>query len=267
MSEQDAVCTGGPGEPAEGADAGPADEYRKEMLMAHRQSLHQRASELLHAARHTVAASRHEAEKLAREALTEAAHAYWYAEETEAAGPEHKFLHQIGRWTRETFGCAFDWNGTSYISSCPVLLADKRFGASPTLVATQILCSVCDQDLSECAHSRERLYIVRGDRTTSGSCRVCNTRDDCEHDPNKLYAAPVYRIRKGMKLIEASFVDVPADPTARPTELRKYTDDLMRAVRRAFPNVPKFCDHCREPYHGLPRPLDLNDSEALFWIS
>jgi hypothetical protein len=66
---------------------------------------------------------------------------------------------------------------------------------------------------------------------------------------------------------EASFVDVPADPTARPTKLWKHTDDLMRAVRNAFPNAPALCNHCREPYHGLPQPLDLTDPAALFWIS
>lgn len=266
MSQQRAVHAGEVSEPVEGADAGPAEEYRKTRLLERIQSLHKRASDLAQAARLTLGSSRQEAEGLARQALTVAAHAYWYAEETERAGAEHEFLHHLGRWTREAFGCEFDWDGRTYSTSCPVLIADKRFGCSPTVVATEVLCSICDQDLSMCAHSRDRLYWVKGERTTSGTCRVCNEKDDCEHDPNKLYHAPVYRIRKGLKLMEGSFVDVPAEPTARTTRLWKDTDDLMRAVRAAFPDVPATCNHCREPYNGLPAPVDLSDIPALFWI-
>jgi hypothetical protein len=259
---------GEPGdEPIEGADAGSAEAYKKDWLRKRIRTEHDRASQLLDDARKLLNSSPHEAERLARDALTAAAYAYWLAEETDGAGGEHEFLHQIGRWTRETFGCEFDWDGYQYKTSCPVRIADKRYGASPTLVADKILCSVCDQDLSECPHSRDRLYWVRGEHTSSGTCRVCNEEEECEHEPSQFYRAPVFRLRKGMRLVEASYVHVPADPLARTVHLWLETDDLMRSVRAAFPEAPQLCNHCLNRYHGLPKPLNLNDIRALHYIT
>ncbi|MGH3556306.1 MAG: hypothetical protein ACRDTK_02095 [Mycobacterium sp.] len=258
MTEQEGVGAGGSEEPIEGADAGSAEEYWKDRKLAPILSAHTRASELFQAAHDALAASPEEAEALARQALTEAAHAYWFAEGTSGAGAEHEYLHQIGRWTCETFHCEFAWDGTNHRTYCPVKVADKRLGFSAHFIAKRF-CSVCDQDVSECSHRDNRFYWVKGDKTPSGMCRVCRSQDTCEHEPSKLYRAPRVRIVRDARLVEGSFVDVPADPLCRLEYLPVETDELSRAVRRAFPDVPAFCDHCLRPYHGLPAPLNIAD--------
>src|ERR1700738_514895 len=102
MTEQDAVDAGESEEPVEGTDAGCADEFWVKRKLERIQSAHTRASKLFEAARDALASSREEAERLTRDALTEAAHAYWFAEGTADAGAEHEYLHRIGRWTCKT---------------------------------------------------------------------------------------------------------------------------------------------------------------------
>ncbi len=254
MAEQDRQSE----EPAEGDDAGPADEYWIDRKVASIRATHARAGALFQAARETLPHEPDRAKALANQALTEAAHAYWFAEGTPEAQAEHEYLHEIGRWTCDAFDCEFGWDGTNYRTYCPVKIADKRFGMSVHFIARRN-CSVCDQDVSDCSHRDDRLYWVKGEKAASGMCRVCQSEDKCGHEPNTLYRAPRVRIVVDARLIEGSIVDVPADPLCRPQFLTVDTDELSRAVRRAFPDVPAFCTHCRGPYHGLPEPLDLSE--------
>jgi hypothetical protein len=250
--------------PVEGGDAGPAKEYWARRKLEVIESTHARAAALYDTAQNAAATSPNEAEEAARQALRAAAEAYWYAEETDGAGAEHMYLHEIGKWTRKTFACELDWNGTDYTTKCPVKIADERWGSSPGFVARR-WCSICYQDLSECLHRHDRLYWVTGGPTASGPCRVC-TKDECEHDPGELYAAGVVSIVKEVdEVTEISIVDVPAQPLARPTEVVVRTSALRRDVRRAFPSAPASCDHCLRPYHGLPKPKDWSHpfSESL----
>lgn len=242
--------------PVEGSDAGPADEYRAQRKLEAITSTHGRAADLYAKAKSAAASFPEEAEGYVREALEVAAEAYWYAENTDGALAEHQYLHEIGRWTCKTFKCEFVWEGATYRTYCPVKIADKRFGVSPGFVARR-WCSVCDGDLSECPHRRDRLYWVAGGPTESGPCRVCR-EESCDHDPGTLYPAPVIGVIKSFdELTEVSFVDVPANPLARAAFLEVHTDDLSRAVHAAFPDVPAFCDHCVSPYHGLPENLNI----------
>jgi hypothetical protein len=252
MDEQDE-----PPEVVEGDDAGPAQEYWANRHLERVRSAHDQASDLVNTARETLGSSAADAEQLAREALAEAAKAYWFAEGTDGAQPEHEYLHQIGRWTRKTFGCELDWNGENYRTSCPVRMADKRFGLSVGFLGRKV-CSICDEDYTACPHHKDRLYWVKGGPTEFGPCRVCG-HEECEHEPPQLYRAPVVGIWRDIELEEVSMVDVPANPLARPTNLEIETDDLQRAVRNAFPDVPAVCDHCLWPYHGLPEPLNFSD--------
>lgn len=254
MDEQDKAS-----EPVEGDDAGPAQEYWANWHLERVRSAHERASNLADAARDALGSSPEKAEGLARQALTESAHAYWFAEGTAGASAEHEYLHQLGRWTRQTFGCEFDWDGENYRTSCPVKLADKRFGLSVGFVGRKV-CSICNMGYSECRrHYRDRLYWVKGGPTTFGPCRVCvEEQEVCEHSPSELYVAPVVGIWRETVPEEVSIVDVPANPLARPVDLEIETDALSRAVRKAFPDIPAFCDHCLRPYHGLPEPLNIS---------
>jgi hypothetical protein len=220
-------------------------------------SAHARASGLADSARVTFNFSSSEkAENLAREALRAAAETYWFAEGTALASAEHEYLHEIGRWTRETFGCQLDCEGTKYSTSCPVMLAGKRIGFSVG-VAARVMCSICGENLSECSHRRSRLYWVRGGPTEFGPCRVCGKRK-CAHNSDGLYKSPVVGIMKDCVLEEASVVDVPADPLARQTRLDITHANLRELLGAAFtPGMPVNCDHCLEPYHGLPESLDI----------
>jgi hypothetical protein len=65
-------------------------------------------------------------------------------------------------------------------------------------------------------------------------------------------------IMKDCVLEEASFVDVPEDPLARQTKVDIRHDRLRELLGAAFtPGVPVNCDHCLDPYHGLPQSLDI----------
>ena len=74
MDEQDKAS-----EPVEGDDAGPAQEYWANWHLERVRSAHERASNLADAARDALGSSPEKAEGLARQALTESAHAYWFA--------------------------------------------------------------------------------------------------------------------------------------------------------------------------------------------
>jgi hypothetical protein len=243
-------------EPVEGGDAGPAEEYWENRKRERIESSHARAESLAGGARIALMFSPDEAEQRAREALRAAAETYWLAEETEFAADAHQYLHEIGRWTREHIGCQFDCENGKYATSCPVKLADKRFGLSVGAIA-KVICSFCGNDLSECSHCRSRLYWARGGPTEFGPCRVCG-KAKCDHELGELYKAPVVGIMKDCVLEEASFVDVPADPLARPTKLEISSEGLYEALGPAFtPGVPVNCDHCLALYHGLPESLDI----------
>jgi hypothetical protein len=241
--------------PVDGDDAGPAQPYWDQQKADAVGSAHERASRHVQAARDALDASMEAAEGEARMALAAAAEAYWLSEGTEGAVAEHLYLHQIGAWTRQTIGCELDWDGSNYTTTCPVKRADERWGSSPGFVARK-WCSICDGDLSECPHLPDRLYWVAGGPTSFGPCRVCRN-DECQHEASQLYPAPAVSIVKEVdELLEISIVDVPAQPTARPTSVTIRTTALHRAVRRAFPAAPAKCLHCLKPYHGLPVPKD-----------
>lgn len=254
MNETAGSATPPPVAPIEGEDAGPADEYWVQQKREAISSAHARAAALVEASCLAMQSSIEAAEDLARQALRSAAEAYWIAECTDGAQPEHMYLHEVGRWTRETFGCVLGWNGAYFTSKCPVKIADERWGMSTGFTAKR-WCSICYEDLSECAHQPERLYWVTGGPTAAGACRVCSS-NDCVHDPAKFYAAPAISIVKEADVAEISFVDVPAQPLARATEVVIKTSSISRAVRNAFPQARANCDHCTRPYHGLPKPKD-----------
>ncbi len=159
-------------------------------------------------------------------ALRAAAETYWYAEGTDRAELEHRFLHELGYWTRKNFGCQLNYEDGQYSTACPVKLADKRIGVSPGLL-TKAICSICGEDISECKHRQDRLYWVSGGPTSHGPCRVCLEKQ-CDHSPDEFYQAEVVRMLKIVRMLEISFVDVPADPLARLTKLNVGTDDQMR---------------------------------------
>jgi hypothetical protein len=151
VTTTDVPAADGPGSPLEGDDAGPAEDYWKQRKLAAISDSHGKAVALVEEARELLGRNTADAESRARSSLRAAAETYWYAELSDRAEPEHEYLHEIGQWTRETFGCEITVQGDEYSTSCPVKLADKRLGMSIGFVARK-WCSICDEDLSECSH-------------------------------------------------------------------------------------------------------------------
>lgn len=249
--------TEGPVAPQEGDDAGPIGDFWSRRRVAVALGCHEEAKQLMESAKGALSFSPGEAERRARVALRKAAEGYWHAEGLPECSEEHRYVHELGNWTRSTFGCVVDYGGSGYSSACPVLLADKRIGFSPGFLVRKS-CSICDQDLSECPHLRDRMYWVRGGPTDFGACRVCWS-DACSHDADTLYPAAVVEVIKRIdKVLEVSMVPVPSNPLARLESIPLDTAGLREHLGPAFrAGMPVSCDHCLEPYHGLPEIVTL----------
>ena len=184
------------------------------------------------------------AEPEARAAIDAAVRGFWWAEDTDAEEPLHQLMHDIGRWTRRSFGCHLAYDGTRYSQTCPIDIAHKRLGMSVAFVARRI-CSVCGDDLSECPHIRGRAYWVRGGARDGLDCPVCQ-EGACDHRADRLYRAPVISlVREVDHIREVSVVGRPAQPQARLTALPIETEVLRRRLGPAFrEGMEVSCDLC-----------------------
>lgn len=203
----------------------------------------------------------HEAESEARLAIDQVVRAFWWAEDTDAEERQHRLMHEVGRWTRQTFGCQLDFDGTTYSESCPIEMAHRRMGFSPGFVGTRF-CTICDQDLSECEHIRGRRYWVRGRSDAEGRCRVCH-ETKCDHRPDRLYATPVGAVIKEITEVrEVSLVSRPAQPEARLLSVSVPTEALRRALGSKFRvGMDVSCDQCLGDCWGFSE-LDANHGGA-----
>lgn len=247
-----------PGAPAEGDDAGTADDLRQEYIEAKIRSYSTRARQLFARAQRIRQHDQQGAEKAAREALGCAAGAFWWAEGTDHEGRQHRLLHQIGRWTRRTFGCNLQYDGKAYHQGCPAAMAHIRAGYS--IGQTGLLeCSICGGDLSECPHVRGRSYWVRGGSSGGRKCRVC-LREECSHRADRLYRARVIGIAKPTRIPEISLVDRPANPECHLRGMaippRFFVGDLGPAF---VPGTPVSCDQC---LHQCPGFTSLRDTDT-----
>jgi len=241
--------------PPEDSDAGDATGWMNERTARRVQAARRDARREFESAKRWLPMNRAKSEEHARRALRLGAEAYWFAELTQFAEREHRALHAMGRWTVANFDCWLDFEEGVYSTSCPVAIADVRMGLSPGFAARRI-CSICDDDLSECPHVRGRLYWVRGNKHPGGRCRVC-AADSCKHRDDRLYKTCVIAIVKEVDVLrEVSLVDVPAQPLARLTRLSASLEEIADAIGRGFvPGVAVGCTRCRLPYPGLPGDL------------
>jgi hypothetical protein len=248
-----------PGAPVEGSDAGDAadlhEQHRRASQSRLRADVKRRFETAKRLADHAPAA----AEAEARRAIGAAAKAFWRAEDTEYEDREHDLMHDLGRWTRQTFGCSVSFDGKEYKQRCPIAIAHKRLGFSIAFVADRI-CSICGGDLSECPHLRHRAYWVRGGLGPSGQCPVCLSEQECSHRNDHLYRVSVVSIiREIRELPSVSLVSRPAMPEARLTELPISNEDLVRSLGHRFrPGMPLSCDECLRPCKGFEElPADI----------
>ena len=196
------------------------------------------------------------ADAKAREALSIAASATYWLEDTELEEVAHEELDRYGRFVRETFpdGCILHWTGRSYEHRCPVRIAHKRFGFSIGFTAKR-LCSICGSDLSECEHLPGHVYEVQGGRGPHGYCRVCMRRDCTEHVPEQTYPARVGSVITEIETLEEiSLVEKPQQPDARLTAIPVDTKSLQDHLGRDFrPGMTVTCSQCLDPCAGFER--------------
>ncbi len=259
---KDGIPLDAPNAPEEGSDAGSdrdlRNDYRMSMIRGYRGQARRHLSKAKRLAGHS---PRH-AEDEARTAVDRAARAFWWAEDSDLEEAQHELMHQIGRWTRRTFGCRLHFDGRQYSHRCPIRIAHKRIGNSPGFVAQRI-CTLCGDDLSECPHRRGRSYWIRGGAWENGPCRVCQN-DRCRHSPTKLYRVSVGAvIRHVEELREISLVRRPVQPEARLTALPVRTTHLRQVLGTAFRvGMPVSCDACIGQCAGIEE-VELDDDRHL----
>jgi hypothetical protein len=261
-SSRDGVPVDAPGAPAEGSDAGSAADLYSAYKAKQVATFRREANQHLASAKQLIATSRAKADGEARAALYSASRAFWWAEESPLEEAQHTLLHRIGRWTRRNLGCQLHFDGTSYSHTCPVVVAHKRIGFSMAFEAKRF-CSLCDGDLSECPHMRDRSYWVRGPSAPGETCRVCGD-EGCRHRADRLYRAPVVSMVKEVeKIREISLVRRPAMPEARLTAVPISTQDLADFLGPEFKvGMPVSCDQCLSECPGIEDPLANGPSSA-----
>ena len=248
-----------PGAPVEGSDAGDAADLHERHRRASQSRLRADVKRRFKMAKRLADHSPAAAEAEARRAIGASARAFWHAEDSEFEDREHDLMHELGRWTRQTFGCSVSFDGKEYKQRCPIVIAHKRLGFSIAFVADRI-CSICGGDLSECPHLRRRAYWVRGGIGPSGQCPVCLSEEACSHRNDHLYRVSVVSIiREIRELPSVSIVSRPAMPEARLTELRVSNESLARHFGSGFrPGIPLSCDECLAPCKGFEEfPADF----------
>lgn len=238
------VSINAPGAPAEGSEAGDAGDVGHQRMVAN-VTRHRAA-----AVRHVKAAQRladqdpAAAEREARGAIVEIVHAFWWAEDSELEEAQHTLMHEIGRWTRQRFGCSIHFDGKRYERRCQIDIAHKRFGFSVGYTATAI-CSICGEDVSECPHLPDKEYWVRGGVGAAGHCPVCMAKADCQHRADRLYRVTLTKLITDMDVREVSFVSRPAGVTTRLLGIPVDNADLIEALGPDFEvGMPVSCDKC-----------------------
>lgn len=193
------------------------------------------------------------AERRAREALGWFASALNWAEDGRFEAEAHERMDEAGRWVRETFGCTLHQEGFAYMQTCPVALGHNRIGMSVGGYAKRI-CSLCGLDVSDCEHLRGRAYLVPGGADDLGWCRVCTSRDGCDHNETEMYRAGVVAIITEMRLDEVSVVGKPAHPDARFTSVPIDGSQLQAHLGAEWsPGMAVNCDRCLTACGGLTR--------------
>jgi hypothetical protein len=235
---------GDPGTPIEGSDAGDADDLQKAYIEKVIRQYAQKAKQDFHRAQRLLSrGSRTAAEQFVDQALSNSAKAFWWSEDTDGEESQHILLHKIGRWKYQKLGCFLEFDGRQYHQKCLVAIAHKKMGTSIGYYGDRI-CSICDHDLSDCPHSQDRSYWVRGERDSRGNCRVCQKKK-CDHSVDNLYRARVVGISINLVLEEVSFVRRPADPEARITDIPFSGGEMAAHFGSEFQEgMPVRCNAC-----------------------
>jgi hypothetical protein len=192
------------------------------------------------------------AEQYARESLRLAASAFWIAEDSPLEDAAHDDLDKLGRWTRETFGCALSFEDGHYVQTCPIAIAHKRVGCSVGMLVTNRICAICGEKFPDvCIHRAGVVYHVDGGPNQLGFCRVCGSADCSKHVIGRTYPTVQTRIVLEAELEEISLVRRPAQPEARLTKLPVSWDEIRQSYPGTRSGDRVSCDRCLYPCSGI----------------
>jgi hypothetical protein len=250
-----------PSAPVEYSEAGDGADIHKSYVESMIRTYRAQANQHFTAARRLIGHDRDNAEKEARKAIDSIVHAFWWAENSKAEEAQHQLMHRIGRWTRKNFNCQLRFDEEKYYRSCPIDISHTRVGMSIGFIANRI-CSLCGEDLSECAHLLGRAYWVHGGPDATGQCPVCN-KESCRHSPDRLYRAQVISIVKSGTIREVSLVRRPANPEARLLRIQVTRKDLAEEFGPSFVyGMTVSCNKCLGECPGFSDfGPELEDSE------
>lgn len=188
-----------------------------------------------------------------RRCLGAAASAFFWLEDTELEAAAHEELHKYGRYARDHLSdrCELQWTGSSYQIACPVHIAHMRIGFSIGFVGDR-LCSICNQDVSECEHLPGRLYEMPGGVYDDGNCRVCGSASCGKHLAGQLYLERAHVRVTNATIHEVSLVSKPKHPDARLMAIPVETAKLAASLGPDFTvGMRVNCDFCQLPCPGV----------------
>ena len=186
-------------------------------------------------------------EKLARRALQKLREACLW----EPNLSDHmKYLHYIGKFVHDQFGCLLEYNDHVYWVTCPVHLSHSKGGFSIG-GSGRVICSICDKEMIDCPHVKGQRYNNVVAKHYNGICNICGKEECRQHDGGKTYdAAKAFGIVTEMRLDHVSFVEKPSNPLC---VVQKYTipsAEILQTVpeeerSRIVPGqTPVYCHHC-----------------------
>lgn len=250
-TRQGGVPINAPDAPVEGSEAGDAGAVGHQRMVENVKRHRAAAVRRFKAAQRLADQDPAAAEQEARSAIGDIVHAFWWAEDSDLEEDQHALMHEIGRWTRQRFGCSLSFDGKRYERRCPIDIAHKRMGFSVGYTATAI-CSICGQDVSECPHLPDKEYWVRGGVGASGYCPVCMADAKCQHPTDRLYPVTLTKIITKMEVHEISLVSRPAGVTTRLLAISVDNGDLIEALGPEFKvGMPVSCDKCLNDCWGI----------------
>lgn len=211
-------------------------------------------------ARAALAAFDESAEDHARLSLQRYASAMNWLEDTADFDVAHGELHEIGRLCREEFseGCRYGGADGDFVQSCPAALVHTRVGFSPGMIGNAI-CSVCDEDVTECPHRPGETIPVEALIHPDGRCSICGSGSCVAHVPGLTYSAEVgVVVTEVYEIEEVSIVDRPRQPDARIQSVRIPRADIERRLGQRIPlGAHMNCDRCLGQCRGFSSMRDL----------
>jgi len=168
-------------------------------------------------------------ERSARRSLDLAVQAFHWLAETDDANLADGHLHRVAPYVSLLFGCFHQWDPDDrcWYEVCQTRLAHTGLGQSVGFT-TKMLCSICQDDPSECVHVGGVDYETHATRI-GGRCNICGA-EQCGHDEGHIHRTSARPMWGDPDLHEISVTATPRDPLARVTHL-EIDPKIVRSIK------------------------------------